>query len=299
MSKKVEIIASAGSVVATHKKEQSSIRGNQAFNLDSLESPHNQNDIVGVMLRGEDLSTRIVVTFNRQLNTYYQNYNTSVISEQTLITAVWESLTDLGQVKMRNLFKFYKDKMPERLDKLRKNLFQQPTPTEERLRELDFNPIPIAGDSCSHEHHTDPQTILDYDLDNVHLCSVVEVVKADIDPTSNDDFVQTHNYLEKSLSQVGFSFLACKVKNADTYVYDVLLDDQSLTSLDVNNAEQVDSVTNALLDAISVLGWQTDDTTFPIYQGPGCMLWLADNGRVALRVCSKESTVTFNRIGAQ
>ena len=266
---------------------------------DVRDEENNKNDIIGTLLRGDDWTIKVLVTYNRQNNTYYMNYNSTIIPEDEIAFGVWQELTDLGSVKIRNLLRHYAEKMPQRLRELERKLNAQPTPTATDMLAKGFVPLPVA-----HHHRgplpADPDVLLEYDLDNVHLSSTeVKAFKtkmhADIDPTSDDPFVQQHNYLEETLGQVGFTFVESKVKTAQRYVYAVQFKAMPLNEIDLNDGHTVEEITNSLRLITNTIGWPINEASFPLRTNAG-YVWMASGGGIALTVDTAQSTVEFTRL---
>lgn len=254
---------------------------------DISDEEHNMNDIIGVMLRGQNLDLEVLVTFNRLNSTFYENYNSSIVSDLLIVTSPWKRLTPQGMVRVRNLRKFYELKMPQEVRELRIKIMSGQPP--------DTIPDGINLGIREHIQHPqlDPDVLLMYDLDNIHVSSVKKT-KADVDLKTGDDFVSTHSYVEEALTNAGFN-LVMEEKNRDYRKYDVTFQGLPLSSLNAEDSEGMDAVSDAIELAIGTLGWEINPLTFPNMARTGGLTWTAGGGSCNMRVSSLKSTIEFFR----
>lgn len=286
----------ANSATETNTKVESSMTTKRAgYMRDVSDEEQNSNDIIGIMLRGSDLDMEVLITYNRQTNTFHQNYNSSVVSEKDIVTSVWKTLTPLGMIKVRLLRDFYEQKQPSELRDLAEKLQKGEAP--EALPNLNgpgvIEHIPNPGG-------VDQDRVLMYDLDNMHLSSVVvtasrRTVKADVDLGSGDDFITTHSYIEQALTQTGFNFVM-QEKTRDFYRYLVTFRGESLQRIDAGSTDDINDISEAIEMAVGTLGWNIEAASFPAVNDQGQLTWMAAGAGCGIRVNSAESVIEFYRI---
>jgi len=252
-------------------------------------------DVIGTLLKGDNLDIPTLITYNRYNNTYYENYNATIISEMELAFGVFKTLTTTGAGRLESLRKLYAKRMPERLLALRNKVLRGDQAEVPIINDLD---IPVA----QHCITIDPKApsahdITMYDLDVLRAIASDEVV-ADIVPVSKGDDVKKmateHSKLEAAMMTYGFAFRSCEPESPNFRYYAISYAGEPLYSVS-NSYDAIKELTEILQQALNAAGWKAAEGRFPLAATSQQVVWHFENsdGSIAGSVNTRNSKIIF------